>query len=968
MKRSIKIILIGLSLLSSFVFSQPQIIIEETLKREALEHMQAGRYGEAIDQLNKYIAQNAQDPGGYHLRGLCREAREEYQWAVLDLRRANRLDPNDAEIRKDLQRVRSTWDAILYERIEGFERELAIDPSDPIPYLEIGKSYRWLEEWSTAELWYDRYLERDPDAVPDEIIRYTEILSHTGSIRKGERKLEEYVERYPDDWRLWSRYGYFTMWLGNYRNAERAFRTALSIKPFFKEAQDGLDLALQEGYLTQFRPRSYEREEYPIDRYYRQLKNDPNNDEARYQLIELLLDENRFDEAFQQLQYLAPNYEGTDRFEELRQRVLTERETYYNNEIEIQQAKLKENPENGEAALAIAQNYANMEDYESAAEILREYLEFVPDDIDARLLLAKVLAYDRRLDDAYEEINIVLDERPDDSEVQLLFGQICVWRDDNLEEAEEILEDVLEKNHDNLNALITLGTLNFQQHEYETAQQYNMQALTLAPDNPDAQQLNSMLELHFIRVEEERKLEKLEQGRELAMNGDYEAAIPYYEEYFDEAIPTTDLKYELADVYTGAGRFSDAIDMYDEVLTQDYRPEYDIQRAKVLYWNGDSLRALDEFERLHNEYPDDREVSLYLGDSYTKMKMYDEARAVYSNILDEDASYSDIIKERISWLPQRPEDQSTIARSFRYLSTYLLSYMTVQPISYYFADDLDFEYYYYGSNLETSILPYISGGVTWLRGNMANEFGDIDYSMLKGNIFLRPEDNLIFSLSYGRMYSAGAIDRPVFDAGLRYEIEDRYKIGLNYIRSDAATILYSPQMVFTRLTGEMGSLDAYYKFENSLKFSLLYQLIYTHPGEYFVDNNTSRELTDNIGNNFQLRVGREFTENVFTGFEYYFSDFKYRMPVYYSPQNYHQYSIFADWKILEDEYWDISLFGKVGYVPQSDYIIRALSGEVLYSLMQGLRLSLNFSISNTFREQAGYTSGSIYFSALWSLY
>ncbi|MDZ7763108.1 MAG: hypothetical protein U5K00_01590 [Melioribacteraceae bacterium] len=43
---------------------------------------------------------------------------------------------------------------------------------------------------------------RDDDASPDEIIRYTEILSHTGSIRKGEIILEEFVSRYPEDWRL----------------------------------------------------------------------------------------------------------------------------------------------------------------------------------------------------------------------------------------------------------------------------------------------------------------------------------------------------------------------------------------------------------------------------------------------------------------------------------------------------------------------------------------------------------------------------------------------------------------------------------------------------------------------------------------------------------------------------------------------------------------------------------------------
>ncbi|MDZ7763105.1 MAG: hypothetical protein U5K00_01575 [Melioribacteraceae bacterium] len=38
------------------------------------------------------------------------------------------------------------------------------------------------------------------------------------------------------------------------------------------------------------------------------------------------------------------------------------------------------------------------------------------------------------------------------------------------------------------------------------------------------------------------------------MNGYYDEAIPYYEEYFEQPNPTVDLRYELADVYVGADR------------------------------------------------------------------------------------------------------------------------------------------------------------------------------------------------------------------------------------------------------------------------------------------------------------------------------------------------------------------------------------------------------------------------------
>jgi Flp pilus assembly protein TadD len=56
----------------------------DVYKRTALSHMQAGRYGEAIDQLNKYISADAQEPEGYNLRAICFEKRQQYEYARLD--------------------------------------------------------------------------------------------------------------------------------------------------------------------------------------------------------------------------------------------------------------------------------------------------------------------------------------------------------------------------------------------------------------------------------------------------------------------------------------------------------------------------------------------------------------------------------------------------------------------------------------------------------------------------------------------------------------------------------------------------------------------------------------------------------------------------------------------------------------------------------------------------------------------
>ncbi len=95
MKHSIKILIIINLFLSSLVLSQYRGY--EAMKRQGISHMDNGKFGEAIDLFNKYIANNAQESEGYNLRGLCHEKRQIYKYAVLDFRRAIHLTSNDVE-------------------------------------------------------------------------------------------------------------------------------------------------------------------------------------------------------------------------------------------------------------------------------------------------------------------------------------------------------------------------------------------------------------------------------------------------------------------------------------------------------------------------------------------------------------------------------------------------------------------------------------------------------------------------------------------------------------------------------------------------------------------------------------------------------------------------------------------------------------------------------------------------------
>ncbi len=90
-------------LISPFIFPQSQD--PEKFKSEALQLMDYGRYGEAIDQLNKYVSAVPTSAEGFNLRGVCYEKRGNFEYAVYDFRTAKKLKPHDKEVNSNLNRA-----------------------------------------------------------------------------------------------------------------------------------------------------------------------------------------------------------------------------------------------------------------------------------------------------------------------------------------------------------------------------------------------------------------------------------------------------------------------------------------------------------------------------------------------------------------------------------------------------------------------------------------------------------------------------------------------------------------------------------------------------------------------------------------------------------------------------------------------------------------------------------------------
>lgn len=925
-------------------------------KKLAEGHMKAGRYGEAIELLNKYVTANPRKADGYNLRGLCFEKRSQYENALLDFRRANKLEPNNKEIQTNMQRIIDTWYPMLKKRIVGYQREIAIDPNKAVNYLEIGKCYRHMEEWSEAEKWYDEYLKRDNNASPDEIIRFVEILNYTKNLTKAEKWLKLYVDRYPEDWRLWSRYGYVLLWLGKNKPAEKAFETALSFKPFFQEALDGLDQARRQPYVTKEDPKSFEQPEYPIDRLSRLLKQNPKDIEIRFKLVDELIKAKRIEEAYQNLLYIELNAPNDPRFKEKMDYVTEYRENNYKTNIEKLQDRLSKNPKDKAAIKDIVQYYEYLQDYEGGIAILENYFTDVPEDNDNSLKFkyAQLKAWNNNFDDAIVTAEELIAKDPNNLAYQLLLAQLYVWTGRNYDIAEQYLNNIISKEPKNAQAYISLGSLKNNQKDFDSALMYANKAKEIAPEDPYLANLFNDIELQKQRAEQEKLYLILEEGRKHVMNDDCSGAIEYYQQYLDAAGPNDQVRKELGDVYFCAKDYDNALNIYDELLNANgYDYDIAMQRAKVYFAKGDSIKALQGFKEVVKEEPDDFEANLYLGDAYAKVGEFDSARAVYDFLRTKDLDTNQValLDLRKSWVARGGFGS--------WIETFPAA-IGFAPAAAFYSDNLGFKLYKYGGRMEFATASFFSLGVSFFQNRVQSYISSRSFNVFKGHFFARISSRINLGVGHGRINTRDLAGKNETDAYITYEIKDKLNLTATYLKTDASLLLYSSNLVDVRLDADHYRINGEYKLNNGFLINGYFQYIKIYQNDPDYGNNE--------GNDLQFRIGKYFDKDLKAGYEYFYSNYRYSTPLYYSPYSFSSHAIWGDYLLDKDKDYEIYIGGKLGYVPTSDFVITEGNATAEYKPMEKLIIQAKLTLGSSSRNDSSYRYVSGFISAYWSIY
>jgi Flp pilus assembly protein TadD len=970
---------------SSQLYAQQGI---DNIKNDAINQMRQQRFGEAIDLLNKFISARPRIVDGYLLRGECYEKRGQFEYAVLDYRNALKVAPNDGRVSNNLSRAEAIWYAQLRKKIEGHQREIAINPSIPINYLEIGKCHKHMGEWVLAEQWYDEYIKRQEPSA-DEVIRYTEILARNNHIEKGEKILKKFVEKYPNDHRLWSRYGYFQLWLGKKKPAAEDFRTALKLRPYFKEAEDGLEQAEDRAYIYTYydTTKNHKKllegqkkpQEYAIDKYYKLLKKNPEDVDTRYLLVKELINTERLEEAYEQLQIIGTGTVDSTKFVPLWDTVNARRDKQIEANSAASLAAYEKDPTNKEIVKKVAQAYARQLNYEDASQVLKKFLEgkAETDHHDLRYILAQYSAWNYQFEAAIEQLNYLLAKEPNNLDYQLLRAQVAVWTTTDPELANQYLDNVLAANPKNLAALVGKSTLLIRDRKFPEGLAKIEEARKIDPTNKAVENAQNFYDVRLALEEDVKNFEILSDARKIAESGDCKASQAKYEEYFSKIKQPSKIEMmEYADVVGCAGDWNKSKGLYQNLLAQEYDYDVSLQLAKATMWSGDSTGALPMFEKLVKEDTTNYDARLFMAEDLEKMEQRDRAKDILDTLLitTVDTTKREIVRKRLGWL------LAGAPRGGNFWSglSHFPSYVRLVPSGFHYSDNQNLRVTSGGLLMELGLFQYLGIGAsikrTYLKGtsNSSNLYYTQYYAGLPGDytvsssmtafkwhVFLYPTQNLYATAGFGTLSYQGVARRNVMDATVRWEKKNKALMMLSYEKSDAMSFVYSARLVYNNLAGTRYNADNYlfnyeYHFSPILKVSGHFQYLSLSDG--------------NQGNDIIVKLGRKFAEGVTGGYEYDMTNYSRSSAYYYAPQHFEAHSLWGEYEYPYDEDLTFTIGGKLGYVPSSDFIIKELNGRLLYKPIDSFVLSLTAALGESSRDDTSYKYVSAYFSVYYTIF
>lgn len=337
----------------------------------------------------------------------------------------------------------------------------------------------------------------------------------------------------------------------------------------------------------------------------------PNLDEARQELVQVLVTLERWGEAVTELELLAEHHPTNQKVQKELAELLT-RKKEYRRAIERYQWLLQKDPENLQIHLSLAANYYQINELEKALIEWRQVLIRDPQNVEARTHLAEVLSATRRIDESILLLEGLVKQFPKNWGLKKKLAQALVSTGRN-KEALPHLQEIYRHDPGDLEIQLSLAQVLSAGKHYDQSLTYLDTYLKKKPDHSDA---------------------LLEKARALLNTGSHIQALEVYQKLKKMEADNLDLQREIAEAYFSAGKTKEALAEF-EALVKHFPGEYQLYEkiGELYFQNKNYNQAIYPFQKALSLEPDNMNAQLNLARSYNFSGEKEKALPFYRSIL-----------------------------------------------------------------------------------------------------------------------------------------------------------------------------------------------------------------------------------------------------------------------------------------------------------------------------------------------
>ena len=268
---------------------------------------------------------------------------------------------------------------------------------------------------------------------------------------------------------------------------------------------------------------------------------------------------------------------------------------------------------------------------EKAEKKYREAIAAEPNMVSAHIRLGYVLYALKRSDEGVQLLETIRQRHPDHVDIKHYLG-LNLYESGKIDEAEQLLMDVVKSRQDLPEAYFVLGKINLDKRDSAKAQEYFELYAAATPNDAQAYRALSSAYIQarnvhgaetaltkLLELEPDDVIAKINMGHVKYERGHLDEAVKLYESAYASDTRRTDLLYTIASAYYLSGRYEEAIQRFAVVL------EKDSTHMGAQYFTADSYLKLEQldkaeelFDNLEEKMPDYR--YLKLKKAYIRMK------------------------------------------------------------------------------------------------------------------------------------------------------------------------------------------------------------------------------------------------------------------------------------------------------------------------------------------------------------